>query len=147
MLDASKKNFTAQELKKIYGDDWRNILRLSPRPILRSKPVIKSFADFPADTQQIYIKIAKAVKLATDTPFQLWAIGSRVKGTWRTKEEEEKMAAENNIKVKYSDYDYYTTGRLPTQQQLEHVGLSDVNLHGMTGAPLTSSNVVEIPVE
>lgn len=142
----SKTTFTAQELQAIYGDNWRKLLGLSRRPVLRNKPAIKSFADFPSDTQQIYLKIASAIKVATNRPFQLWATGSRIGGTWRTAEEEEKIAAENNIKVKYSDYDYTTTGALPTQQQLEHVGLSGVKLHGITGTSPPPQHV-EIPVE
>lgn len=145
MSDTEKTTFTAQELQAIYGDNWRKLLGLSSRPVLRNKPVVKNFADFPPDTQQIYLKIAKAIKLATNMPFQLWAIGSRVKGTWRTEEEEEKIAAENNIKVKHSDYDYATTGVFPTEQQLEQVGLFAVKLHGITGPPTTQH--VEIPVE
>lgn len=140
-----KTTFTAQELRAIHGDNWRKLLGLSFRPVLRNKPVIKSFADFPPDTQQIYLKIASAIKLATNKPFRLWATGSRIKGTWRTKEEEEKIAADNNIKIKYSDYDYTTTGALPTQQQLERVGLSGVRLHGITGTPPPQH--IEIPVE
>lgn len=145
MADTGKTTFTAQELQAIHGDNWRKILGLSSRPVLRNKPVVKSFADFPPDTQQIYLKIAAAINIATNKPFQLWAIGSRIKGTWRTPEEEEKIAAENNIKVKYSDYDYTTTGTLPTQQQLDHVGLTGVKLHGIVGT--LPAQKVEIPVE
>lgn len=145
MSNLSKTVFTAQELQAIHGDNWRKILGLVSRPIVRDKPVVKNFSDFSDDTQQIYLKIARAIKTATDKPFQLWAIGSRIKGTWRTKEEEEKIAADNNLKIKYSDYDYTTTGPLPTQQQFEQVGLFGVKLHGIVGLPPEQN--VEIPVD
>ena len=116
------KTYTASELYNIYGYDWANILQLSSIPKVFNKPVINTFNDFDEDTKQKYILIAKAIKEANpNTEINVWAAGSRIYGSWKTKEEAEERAKKyNKSKPKYSDYDFITDAKvLPS---LKHLG-------------------------
>lgn len=115
------KNYTAAELKSLLGDNWREVLGIQPTPTqLYPKPIINTFADFDDETKQIYINIYNAIKAKNhNTTIQVWATGSRIKGTWRTIEESDQIAQQYNKKVKYSDYDCNTDApNRPTQEEL-----------------------------
>lgn len=138
---------TSIELENKYGPNWRKILKISARPVIRNKPVIRAFDEFPPDTKEIYCKLAAAIAMAAPVPFKLWALGSRVTGKWRTKEEEDKLAAEAEIAPKYSDYDYATTGPLPCAEHLNAVQLDGIKLDGFRchAPPPRPETSVEIP--
>lgn len=115
------KNYTAPELFDMFGPDWANILQLSSIPKVFNKPVIDTFNDFDEDTKQKYILIAKAIKEAnSNTEINVWATGSRIYGSWKTKEEAEEQAKKyNKLKPKYSDYDFITDAE--TVPSLKHL--------------------------
>jgi len=114
------KNYTAKELEELLGENWREQLGLNSIPKnIYSKPIIYSFNEFDKETKDIYSKIAQLIKLKNPNQnVKIWAIGSRVKGNWRTIEETKEMKkiyGEN--RVKYSDYDISTDAKiLPTTQ-------------------------------
>ena len=114
------RNYTVAELKSLLGDNWREQLGLIQVPIICNKPIINTFADFDDDTKQIYINIYNAIKAKNpNKDIQVWATGSRIKGTWRTSEEAEQLAQQYNKKVKYSDYDCFTDApNKPSEQEL-----------------------------
>jgi len=103
------KNLTFQELNKLFPN-WKEDIKSSTSSIYELKKVIKSFDDFDKETKSVYAKIAKFLKLKNPTQKNLyaWAVGSRVSGRWRTKEEAEKWAHATNTEIRYSDYDYIT---------------------------------------
>ena len=91
------------------------------------KPKITQFSDMDAETQNIYLQIKQHIQqLNPGKDVQVWASGSRVKGTWKTREESDAHAQKYNVKPKYSDYDFLTDapnkGDLKTLS--EHVGVS-----------------------
>lgn len=121
------KNYTVSELYNIFGSDWANILQLGSIPKVFNKPIINTFNDFDEDTKQKYILVAKAIKEANpNTEINVWATGSRIDGSWKTKEEAEERAKEyNKPKPKYSDYDFITDA--PVIPSLKHL---DFPCHG-----------------
>lgn len=104
------KNYSVVDLYKMFGPNWAYKLNLSNIPKFFNKPVIQTFDDFDTDTKQKYILIAKTIKDANPNKnINVWATGSRVDGSWKTKEEAENQAKEYNRKTpKYSDYDFIT---------------------------------------
>lgn len=86
-------------------------------PQLPLKKKITHFRQFPKDTADVYRKIYYSLKELNTKPFELYAIGSRVKGTWQTEEEVDSNPMEGV--PKYSDYDYYTNAEnIPTSEYL-----------------------------
>lgn len=116
------KNYAVSELYNLFGSDWANILMLKSIPKVFNKPVINTFNDFDEDTKQKYILIAKTIKEANpNTEIDVWATGSRIDGSWKTKEEAEERAKEyNRLKPKYSDYDFITDAEVIPS--LKHLG-------------------------
>ena len=115
------KNYTVSELYNMFGSDWANILNLDSIPKVFNKPIINTFDDFDEDTKQKYILIAKTIKEANpNIKINVWATGSRIDGSWKTKEEAEERAKEyNRLKPKYSDYDFITDAAIiPNLKQL-----------------------------
>lgn len=125
------KNYSIKELKDLFGEDYlkqipgKTIIPLAAAvnrtaeltDYLNSKNILKKpilhFDDFNHETKKIYTKI-KAIILESNLnqkDIKVWATGSRIYGTWRTKEEEDIIARANNRKPKYSDYDYCTNAR------------------------------------
>jgi len=121
------KNYTVAELKTLLGDDWKKQLGIEAVPVVCNKPIINTFADFDDATKQIYINIYNAIKAKNpDVDIQVWATGSRIKGTWRTNEEADQLSQQYNKVVKYSDYDCQTDALIkPTAAELTtQVGVS-----------------------
>ena len=120
------KNYTIKELIDVFGKDWMSEANVKSPPILKNKPIINKFIDFEEETRNIYIKISNLIKEKNNKEVSVWASGSRVKGTWRTREESEARARTYNIKIKYSDYDFYTDANsIPTKEEfLSLVGVA-----------------------
>lgn len=114
------KPYTVAQVKSIMGDDYFE-KRIRSGQAVATKARIKSFNDFDPETKEIYLKIYNEVKKMNPgyPRIKVWATGSRVTGTWRTKEESDALAEAMNIKPKYSDYDYFTDApRFPSKQRL-----------------------------
>jgi hypothetical protein len=118
------KNYSIKDLKDLYGEDYLKYvpgITLMPweelNEYLSSKNIIKKpilqFEDFDDETKNIYTQIKQIVlsKNPNQDNISVWATGSRIYGTWRTKEEEDIICRYNNKKPKYSDYDYCTDAR------------------------------------
>lgn len=124
------KNYTAAELKAMLGDDWQQKAGIFTMRVVQNKPVIHTFEDFDQDTKQIYATIKSMIHQKNPgKEIKVWASGSRVKGTWRTKEETEA----GQIK-KYSDYDYCTDAQfIPNKEEFKQVLNVPVDLAGCEG--------------
>lgn len=112
------KNYTVAELKIMLGDNWSEKAGIPKNPIIQNKPIINKFDEFDPETKQIYITIKNLIiEKNPGKIVNVWASGSRVKGTWRTKEE-----SESRKSIKYSDYDYCTDAPIkPTKAEFEKV--------------------------
>lgn len=134
------QTYSAKKLQSIFGSRWLYAVGLEPIPKITNKIKISVFNEFDDDTKQKYILIAKTIKNAN--PKQLidvWAIGSRINGSWKTDKEAEYLAKKHNkIKPKYSDYDFTTTAK--TIPNLKHLPF-DCDSHQTT----TTSTGVLIP--
>lgn len=120
---------TIDELWEKYSSDWRESIGM---PLFRprmNKKIIHQASDFPDDTKEVYLKIYRSIEKCTDFPFKMWAVGSRVTGEWRTPEEE--LSFSVGTSPKYSDYDYLTTGNLPSNIDLYSLGLNPSLIDGM----------------
>lgn len=116
-----KKNYSISELYNNLGPNWRYETGLYNVPKIFNKKKIKNFYDFDVDTKNNYILLAKLIKSINDDNIDVWAIGSRVDGCWKTEEEAEFQAKKYNKKfIKYSDYDFTTNAKnLPNFKRLE----------------------------
>jgi hypothetical protein len=141
------KNYSIKELEELYLQNWRRYIPgaiykpLDLEKYLKDKKVdkkpIKNFEDFDPETKKIYYQIKQIIlehnKHQTD--IIVWATGSRIYGTWRTKEEEDIIATYNKKKPKYSDYDYCTNAKnIPSKKLFAAkigvpVDLSDCGSH------------------
>lgn len=115
------RNYTVRELKELFGPNWREALGIPYQPVIQNHPVINSFEEFDDETKEIYLTIYNLIKSKNPTRnINVWATGSRVKGTWKTKEEAEEYAVTYKCRVKYSDYDYHTDALVrPTKQEFQ----------------------------
>lgn len=130
------KTYNVKELKQLFGNNWQDAIGIFKAPPISPKPIINNFDEFDNETKLIYTHISNIIKEKNPTQqVQVWATGSRVKGTWKTKEEAEAILINYpNAKVKYSDYDYHTDAiRRPTKEEFfETLGVS-VDLAGGEG--------------
>ena len=112
------KNYSVAELKALLGNDWLKQLGIPNMPVVQNKPIINDFSEFDSQTAQIYQTIKNlVVSKNPGKTISVWATGSRVKGTWRTKEE-----SEQRTYVKYSDYDYCTDGAIkPSKSEFQEI--------------------------
>jgi hypothetical protein len=102
------KNYTPKELKELLGENWYKEIFVTYPDSFR-KPIINNFEEFDEKTKEIYIGIYNIIKEQNpNKEINVWASGSRVKGKWRTKEEEDEISKKYNKRPKYSDYDYIT---------------------------------------
>ena len=126
------KPYSVAQVKAIMGDDFFEKRQRSGRAVA-TKPRIRSFAEFDPETKEIYLKIYEEVKKMNPgyPRVRVWATGSRITGTWRTKEESDALAEARNVKPKYSDYDYFTDmPRFPNKQRLFMLTGVDCDLVG-----------------
>ena len=105
---------TLTELKLHYGNTYTNKLtgHLSNILFVSNKPVINSFSEFDPQTKNIYLQIYSVLSAHNTEPFQVYATGSRVNGTWKTNQEVDEFAAAHGGIAKYSDYDFVTTAKI-----------------------------------
>jgi len=117
------RNYTIRELKELFGPNWREALGIPYQPVIQNKPIINFFEEFDDETKEIYLTIYNLIKSKNiNRNINVWATGSRVKGTWKTKEEAEEYAVTYKCRVKYSDYDYHTDALVrPTKQEFEEI--------------------------
>jgi predicted nucleotidyltransferase len=128
------KNYTTKELNELLGDNWLSKISVPKPPKPQNKPIINFLSDFDDQTKQIYLGIYLLIKDKNQNKnFKVWATGSRVKGTWRTKEESDY----NEIKyvvTKHRDYDFYRDATVkPTQEEFFKVLNVKVDLAGFEG--------------
>lgn len=142
-----KKNYTVKDLIKIYGPFWKKKLGLSSAPILKNKPEILNFEDFDIKIQNIYKRIyCFIINKNLNKNISLWAFGSRILGTWRTKEEAERLAKEYNVKIKYSDYDFATNAEiLPSNKEIQDFLGENITIDGRKIEGLPIFKIVKIP--
>jgi len=91
----------------------KQILNIHDVKISRKDKICK-FEDFDQETKYIYLFIANQIKKLNSNQKDLFviAIGSRIKGNWKTKKESEDIAKKLNTKnIKYSDYDFSTNAK------------------------------------
>ena len=106
MIEKGKK-YTVAELRVMLGRDWQEKAGIKILRVVQNKPIINSFDEFDDQTKEIYAKVKEMVVAKNKgEDVNVWATGSRVKGTWRTKDETEA----GEVK-KYSDYDYCTDAK------------------------------------
>lgn len=129
-----KQNYNIQELAELYGSFWAQDLGLYSMPKKKNKSEIFTFEDFDKQTQEIYKKIYFfIIEKNLNSSINMWAIGSRILGTWRTREESNQLAEDYKLKkVKYSDYDFLTDASyLPSNKEIElFIGDNDVKVDG-----------------
>jgi hypothetical protein len=116
------KNYTEKELFDIYGPFWMKKLNLSKIPVIKNKKEVFNFQDFEEESKEVYIKIKAYIQQYNQNQkINLWATGSRVKGSWKTREEADQLAKDYNTKkIKYSDYDFLTDAKfLPSNRDIE----------------------------
>jgi len=116
------KNYTEKELFDIYGPFWMEKLNLSKIPVIKNKKEVFNFQDFEEKSKEVYIKIKTYIaQYNQNQKINLWAIGSRVIGSWKTRAEAEQLAKDYNTKkIKYSDYDFLTDAKfLPSNKNIE----------------------------
>jgi hypothetical protein len=116
------KNYTEKELFDIYGPFWMKKLNLSKIPVIKNKKEVFNFQDFEEESKEVYIKIKTYIEQYNQNQnINLWAIGSRVIGSWKTRAEAEQLAKDYNTKkIKYSDYDFLTDAEfLPSNKNIE----------------------------
>lgn len=122
MVIELKVNYSVNDLAGMYGDLWAQHLGLCPVPKEKNKPEIFVFDDFDHSTQQVYKKIlCFLLNKNANKDFNVWAVGSRISGTWKTREEAEYLCNKYNIKnIKYSDYDFLTDAEfLPSNAEIK----------------------------
>jgi hypothetical protein len=131
------KNYTLAEIKKLYPNTWNKDVpgiiddRVHIDEYLKNKPSPKkkilNLEDFDEETKNIYLQIKQIILdyNKNSTNIKVWATGSRIYGTWRTKEEEDIRSKFLNKKPKYSDYDYCTdANRIPDKKTfMEKIGI------------------------
>ena len=129
------KNYTVSDLKKLFGSNWRDHLDIPRQPVIQNKPIINFFNEFNDETKNIYLKIKNIIKEKNkNIDINVWATGSRVKGTWKTKQEAEDYAITYNCRVKYSDYDYYTNATiLPSNKEFKELLNVSIDFAGGEG--------------
>lgn len=112
--------YTLSEIIELNPPGFRQYLP-APKRFGTARPPITDRSEFTEHDVAVFAAIADEIRKANPTHLSLkaWAIGSRVSGTWRTKEESEALAAEG-YRLKYSDYDVATNARvLPSREALE----------------------------
>lgn len=126
-------NYNVNDLKRIFGNEWVNKINLKTYPILTKKK-INTFNDFDFKTKQIYVIIYDTLKSINIDSFNFWATGSRVNGNWRTNDETEYYSKKLNLKIKYSDYDFYSDAKMiPNKEYFITKYNIDVDFIGVNG--------------
>lgn len=84
-----------------------------PQRYRQTRPPITEAGEFSEHDAAVFAAIVDVISKTNPTQVSLkaWAIGSRVNGRWRTKEESEALAAEG-YRLKYSDYDVATNAQI-----------------------------------
>jgi hypothetical protein len=103
--------YTSSELKTILGERWQDFQnwRKDPSSFGVQKKIIANFEDFDEETKCIYLQISSLIKDSNkEQDVKIWAFGSRINGTWRTREESEEIAEKYKVELKYSDFDIAT---------------------------------------
>lgn len=127
------KTYTARQAKQLLGAEY---FKKFYRPFEYAlKPKIAHFHEMSEHDQGIYRQIKLHIQCCNPgKDIKVWATGSRVKGTWKTKEESDRHAEKYGIQPKYSDYDFVTDA--PTignlQQLCEQLGVKVDNIGGDT---------------
>lgn len=116
---------TLTEYKLLHGNTYMEKItgHLSNILFVSNKPVINSFSEFDSQTKNIYLQIYSVLSAHNTEPFQAYATGSRVNGTWKTNQEVDEFAATHGGIAKYSDYDFVTTAKIipPYEEFLKNV--------------------------
>jgi hypothetical protein len=105
---------TFADLKLQYGNTYMERItgHFSNILFVNNKPIINSFSEFDTQTKNIYLQIYSVLSAYNTEPFQLYATGSRINGTWKTNQEVDDFAANHGGIAKYSDYDFVTTAKI-----------------------------------
>lgn len=116
--------YTLDKIKKLYPEILKkyNVLCVHPK-----RPTINHYSDFSEEQKFIWSIIVDKIKEINPTQNDLkcWAIGSRVNGNWRTRQEAE-LLFQQGYPLKYSDWDVATNAEvLPNKQTLNKM-LSDI---------------------
>jgi hypothetical protein len=97
---------TIQEYRELHGSSYMHNLTSYLIAPVYNKPVINNFSEFDQETKKIYLQIYAVLSAYNPEGFELYATGSRINGSWRTKEESEALSQKYNIPISYSDYDF-----------------------------------------
>lgn len=146
-----KKNYSISELTEIYGPLWAQHLGLYSVPKNKNKKEIFVFEDFDTITKSIYKKIFYYIfNKNSCKKINMWAVGSRVLGTWKTKEEAEELSKIYNLKkIKYSDYDFITDAELlPSNKEIQdYLYEYDLLVDGIKLSVIPNARKVLIPFD
>jgi len=140
--------YTFEEIKRINPAGLRRYLS-SPQRSAAAHPPVTSEREFPEHDAAVFAAIVGEIEKANPTQVSLkaWAIGSRVNGRWRTREESESLAAEG-YRLKYSDYDVATNARVLPQREALRTAMEPFGetAHVVRGLPRPPQDVVSLGV-
>ena len=114
------KLYTLAEIVELNPPGFRQYLPPPPR-YATARPPVADRREFSEHDAAVFAAIVKEISRANPTQVSLkaWAIGSRIDGRWRTREESEELAQEG-YRLKYSDYDVATNARvMPSREALQ----------------------------
>jgi hypothetical protein len=133
-------SYTIEELKEIAGDSY--MMFLSSPPIIPipspNKEIIYSFDNFDSNTKQIYNSLFLVISSLNPTSnFNVFAVGERVNGTWRSKQEVDQINNDLGVQLIESPYSYTSNAKnLPASSGLPfNVQLDQTNSTHMVIIP------------
>lgn len=125
--------YTAEQLKEIYGDNYLNLLPnnvVIPEP---DKPIIYSFTDLDNDSKVIYNSLYNLIanKNIGYGGMVLFVTGKRVVGKWRSNEEASQINQEYNLNIQADPYEFCTNApTLPTYEELRNISpMHELNIN------------------
>jgi len=111
------KLYTLEEITELGPPGFKRYF--TPRSY-QSHPTISDCSEFSEREREVFGAITSVIRRANPLQrgLKCWAIGSRVTGKWRTREQSEMFAAEG-WPLKYSDWDVATNANtLPSREAL-----------------------------
>ena len=116
--------YTAEQLKEIYGNTYLNLLPnnvVIPEPV---KPIIYSFNDLDNDSKEIYNNLYNLIvsKNPGYNGIVLFVTGKRVVGKWRSNEEVHQINQTYSVNIQADPYEFCTNVPiLPTYEELRNI--------------------------
>jgi hypothetical protein len=122
--------YTLEEYKQIYGEDYMKGLTSNVDLMPVKKPFVYSFNDLDNAAKLIYNNLYNLLsQLNVDfTDLAVFVVGNRVVGEWRSQEEVDDLNQQYNINLEATPYEFCTNATiLPSYTQLRDIS-PDLNL-------------------